>query len=744
MALSPPKKTDSIRIPVFEHALPHRVLLAELQAQGFVAEDDTGDVERVEEAYGRLEAAKDALDDWSAGRSGLEARGSAQEQERNDRLQRVRDAELECKACEQALTEKLHGAERSALCFSGGGIRSASICLGVLQGLARFSVRDQAGRPGLLHRLNLLSTVSGGGYIGSWWMAWARRHPRGYQGAVEEISRCGATGVDPEPRPVRHLREYTSFLAPKLGGLTVDTWTLAATVMRNLFLNNCMLVPIFAALLCVPVLIVYAMGRLALYIPKPSWIWAFTIAVTCALALLSLVQSVSQRWRWTRIARGMLVVSNLIISLAVAGLVVFWMASLSEPEAFSFDFKTILRFAIFMIFPLLVPAIYGIGLLFQRQKHEPGTAWKRGWRFVLAAPLVACATTVLLLALASVAPTMGTALGAAPKFAANWSTNALWGMDDWKYVLGLPLVWSVLLTASSLFTGIVAKSDLEENREWWARMKAVHMLLMLGWFAASLIALYGPFLFGALVAAGTVASGSVAAFAGKSPSTAAQLKQATRTWSLDTVASVCGILFLLLLAITLAALNHAVIVKVLAIYPNLNVGAAWGIYVLLLFAFAVLCNLFFSVNTFSLNHMYRSRLIRAYLGASNEFRTPDFFTNFDPDDNLNESDLPKEAGAPLHVINATLNLVATTNTAWTQRKAESFTFSPLHSGSFRLGYVPTASYAGRQWGDAGDGDGDQRSGVQSEHGVPFVAHPGDHHDAVQCAAGQLVAQPATG
>src|SRR5437660_1669344 len=47
---------------------------------------------------------------------------------------------------------------RTAICLSGGGIRSASFGLGVLQSLAE---------AGLLHRFEYISTVSGGGYIGS-------------------------------------------------------------------------------------------------------------------------------------------------------------------------------------------------------------------------------------------------------------------------------------------------------------------------------------------------------------------------------------------------------------------------------------------------------------------------------------------------------------------------------------------------------------------------------------------------
>ena len=61
----------------------------------------------------------------------------------------------------------------SALCFSGGGIRSATFCLGVLQGLAKY---------GLLDKFDYLSTVSGGGYIGSWFSAWIDR-----AGSVEKV-----------------------------------------------------------------------------------------------------------------------------------------------------------------------------------------------------------------------------------------------------------------------------------------------------------------------------------------------------------------------------------------------------------------------------------------------------------------------------------------------------------------------------------------------------------------------------
>src|SRR5215470_5191048 len=57
-------------------------------------------------------------------------------------------------------------APRTALCISGGGIRSATFALGALQGFADL---------GILQHFDYLSTVSGGGYIGSWLTGWKQR-----------------------------------------------------------------------------------------------------------------------------------------------------------------------------------------------------------------------------------------------------------------------------------------------------------------------------------------------------------------------------------------------------------------------------------------------------------------------------------------------------------------------------------------------------------------------------------------
>src|SRR5207237_3719059 len=105
----------------------------------------------------------------------------------------------------------------------------------------------------------------------------------------------------------------------------------------------------------------------------------------------------------------------------------------------------------------------------------------------------------------------------------------------------------------------------------------------------------------------------------------------------------------------------------------------------------VMCFLI-NANKFSLHATYRNRLIRAYLPASRLKRSAHLFTGFDPADNFALRELSPEK--PLHVLNGALNLVKGEQLAWQERKAESFTMSRLHCGSWnqRVGYRPSAEY----------------------------------------------------
>src|SRR5271157_1997311 len=91
-----------------------------------------------------------------------------------------------------ALDEHLTG-----ISFSGGGIRSGTFAVGLLQGLSSL---------GLLRRFDYLSTVSGGGYAGGWLASWLKR-----DGDVRNVERQLA------PSRVRQGEAYRDFLNPPPG-----------------------------------------------------------------------------------------------------------------------------------------------------------------------------------------------------------------------------------------------------------------------------------------------------------------------------------------------------------------------------------------------------------------------------------------------------------------------------------------------------------------------------------------------
>lgn len=100
-------------------------------------------------------------------------------------------------------------------------------------------------------------------------------------------------------------------------------------------------------------------------------------------------------------------------------------------------------------------------------------------------------------------------------------------------------------------------------------------------------------------------------------------------------------------------------------------------------------------NYLSLHGFYRARLVRAYLGASNEGRLKSEITEAVDGDDVDLSELGKGTRpAPYHIINTTLNLVAGRDLATAQRSAAAFILSPRYCGSLRTGYRATTKYMG--------------------------------------------------
>ncbi len=163
---------------------------------------------------------------------------------RNEMLREIRQ-----KVHEKAAERAKNGERIAALCFSGGGIRSATFGLGILQGLAKHK---------LLSRFDYISTVSGGGYIGSWLSAWIHRISDEKNEFTEsrvklvEEKLIEQTADQPEPPEITHLRSYSNYMSPRTGLFSVDTWTLVAVYLRNLLLNWTVFVPLIAAFLLLP------------------------------------------------------------------------------------------------------------------------------------------------------------------------------------------------------------------------------------------------------------------------------------------------------------------------------------------------------------------------------------------------------------------------------------------------------------------------------------------------------------
>jgi hypothetical protein len=139
------------------------------------------------------------------------------------------------------------------LCFSGGGIRSATFNLGILQGMAKKN---------LLRQFDYCSSVSGGGYIHQWLAAWIKREEAlhadglktpGLDAVCQHLIPQPDAGCDPlPPDPIRWLRRYSNYLTPQMGLSSADFWVTIAIWIRNTLLNQIILISLLLSLLLVP------------------------------------------------------------------------------------------------------------------------------------------------------------------------------------------------------------------------------------------------------------------------------------------------------------------------------------------------------------------------------------------------------------------------------------------------------------------------------------------------------------
>ncbi len=626
------------------------------------------------------------------------------------------------------LFARLHYRGRAALCFSGGGIRSATFGLGILQGLAARSLQSQGERPGLLGEFDYLSTVSGGGYLGAWFSAWATRLARpgtnkltccseqdradGPAEVIRYLSESPDSSFEPEPATVKHLRTYSNYLAPKVGLLSADTWALANTVIRNVILNWFVLLPLFAAIILAPDLA----SRLVSLAPgsiSPSTLWfllgtgVFAGAVSTAYIGYDLPDGGNAQ----KPAKWFVYASFLPLSLAAMHLTIFWAwLPCGSPDVAWWNIVARGKEGLcWWQFGVLGALMHGggmaAGLAFvDLRYHRPPR--RIGVATALFAALTGFAGGVLAEALAQFAP-----------------HKALSGKLIYVHLyasLAFPLLMCVFLISGMLLVGFTSYVTEDEDREWWAFAGGRFLAIALAWAVSAITVLYAYSVLkwvnvqlSAVFTAVTGFSGWAVAKLASSPSTpsgyddskSCPAKLPPLSLVKEYGARLLLPVFLILLTMLFSAVNFQLLhlinhlpSKVPSYWPGFlkPLGDAsahifWlgGFYI----AVCLIASYFINVNKFSLHGMYRMRLIRAFLGASNANRRPNPFTNFDSADNMPMCTLTHHK--PLHVVNMTLNLVGGTNLAWQQRKAESFTSTRLHTGSCRLGYRESSLYGGR-------------------------------------------------
>jgi Patatin-like phospholipase len=638
----------------------------------------------------------------------------------------------------QAPYALLHQKNRWALCLSGGGIRSATFALGVLEGLAA---------NGVLNRFDYLSTVSGGGYIGSWLSAWCSNKRNGtFRTVVDSLERAAKQNA--ERSPIRHLRSYSNYLTPKLGILSADTWASVATYARNLLLNWLVLIPLLMAVLLTPHI------GLALVALAPSGIftsildanWATAACTAFLFAAFALIRAMiyvgynrpSSVRAFGRVPAGQadfllrcllpLMLAAIFFSLSWA-----WLSHGKLPEALYFPYW---HFAIAGAILRVVGWVFllpGYGA-WHKAPPQSGRAHKRAWELPIAlftgavgGLLVWCATFLFPLARNDAA------------------------LEVRLVCFFPPLLLLIFLVAEVLYIGLASRMTTDEDREWWGRSGGWVLVVGIGWMALRILVLYGPIGIGWattqlpqwLVAIGGV-SGIATALIGNSGATPAGTDKSPMSgiarYFTGPSLAVTATLFVVTLFALVALVNdkalYAIAVQ-LAPEPtgeapsplvtaactagtvshlrDIGVEAAQALCqvhviplglivaaIVALLILALVVSHFVNVNRFSLHAMYRSRLIRAYLGASNSKRKPHPFTGFDENDNLKMWELQERPGEeprgrpPFHVVNVALNLVAGRNLAWQERKAASFTISPLHCGSGieEIGYRRSRYYGG--------------------------------------------------
>ncbi|HZU32516.1 MAG TPA: hypothetical protein VFB79_15470, partial [Candidatus Angelobacter sp.] len=501
----------------------------------------------------------------------------------------------------------------------------------------------------------------------------------------------------------------------KLGFFSSDTWTLVATVVRNMLLNWLVFIPLLLCALALP-RIVLSMAMLgdtvySWYVPVVGKWFAYGHIVLPVIGALCFAIGIFNALRYLPGVGHQNHTQGQFLKYCFGPIFLAALALLTTDAWFTGGdnkFPTTLTFwelfACIAIPAAVAHLIYG--LIYWRTIREK-LAKLNARKDVRKRPRL---KWIFGLLAAVTLTTFSTAVG-------SWLlVSDQFSRLSWPvYVtVAMPLLFLSFGLAVTIFVGFSSLVLEDEDREWLARAGAWGILCVVCWTGLSGLTLQAPkYLFGFGVwvkssfAIGGGISGLISVLAGLSSKTKAQgeKKQGSQQKSsnlLDIAGRLAAPIFIVVFLTCLVILTNWILSKTGMVdvewtnHKSLieHTRAEDAILLAVVFlSFSWLMAKFININKFSLQAMYRSRLIRAYLGASNDTPEINKFTGFDQTDNYFMKDLTPSL-KPFHVVNIALNLVSGERLAWQQRKAGSFTVSPLHCGSADLGYRPSAEYGG--------------------------------------------------
>lgn len=579
------------------------------------------------------------------------------------------------------------------LAISGGGIRSATFGLGVLQRLQEIE---------LLRKVDYLSTVSGGGYIGAWLVASVRR------------TRYWLTQPTEWERSIDHLRRYSNYLSPHRGLMSADTWT-----MWGSWIRNALLIQSSALIWLAWVMLIVGLGKFAFDQPSAPGTYAAMITT----------------YKW--------IVSGAVVTLAAliyrniasekAGIKDHWVLYLIVLPAWGGSFFA--SALLWLTRPLSSPPYSEILILGLREWLMPlllfiASVWALAWRsstgrLVVRALLVtlatACSAAVTYLAVCGMFWLYG-----------QWSREAahfVW----YAYSIGPSLMLLSVTSGVVTMIGVLGHSSPDWRREWWTRLGSWLGIYGVIFLAATLGTILGPLAMLSAVDAShgrTIPWGTVLAwigtvvgglFAGNSARPEAERAGDLKAKAIAVFARFAALAFIVGSVFLVATVVHVLLAKIWActdvLYTRncyeVTAGNYWrnlsvvrpGQYMLsaaVVLLLGIISSMRFELNVFGLNQFYRNRLVRCYLGATRwapGLRTPHPFTAFDGGDDLPLADLryngndPTPYRGPFPIVNCALNLGGSSDLILHTRHSAPFVMTPLRCGSDRdlVGYAPAST-----------------------------------------------------